>query len=97
PVPTLLPYTTHFRSNASVFLNKYTDLQLSTQGVVDGTPAILVGNAGKAKLKGGELEVTAAPAEGLLLNFGLAYLDQKFTELDERSEEHTSELQSREN
>ena len=71
------------RVNASVFLNKYTDLQLSTQGVVDGTPAILVGNAGKAKLKGGELEVTAAPAEGLLLNFGLAYLDQKFTELDE--------------
>lgn len=70
------------RVNGAVFWNDYTDLQLASTVTIGGAPALTVGNAGKSELKGGELEVTAAPVEGLLLNVGVAYLDQKFTQLD---------------
>lgn len=70
------------RINGAAFWNDYTDLQLSTTITIDGAPALTVGNAGKSELKGGELEITATPVEGLLINLGVAYLDQKYTQLD---------------
>ena len=57
------------RVNATAFYMDYTDLQVSvfTQ-LAPNLPAVLVsGNAGKAKIKGFELEWNAVPIEGLNL------------------------------
>jgi iron complex outermembrane receptor protein len=62
------------RANLSVFYYDYTDLQVVEyiNGVATTT------NAGKATLKGGELEVTVRPVHGLDLNAAAAYLDAEY-------------------
>ena len=62
------------RANLSVFYYDYTDLQVVEyiNGVATTT------NAGKATLKGGELEVTVRPVRGLDLNATAAYLDAEY-------------------
>ncbi|RYD95417.1 MAG: TonB-dependent receptor, partial [Sphingobacteriales bacterium] len=59
----------HLRTNLSVYSVKYTDLQLSGSGLAFGVPLasqVLV-NAGDAKAKGFELELTAVPIESITL------------------------------
>lgn len=71
------------RVNVTGFYNELTDYQLTTSiPNPAGTGAVtsIVSNAGKAQTKGLELEVTAAPADNLLINLGLSYVDAKFTE-----------------
>lgn len=71
------------RVNVTGFYNELTDYQLTTAiPNPSGTGAVtsIVSNAGKAETKGLELEVTAAPADNLLINLGLSYVDAKFTE-----------------
>jgi outer membrane receptor protein involved in Fe transport len=71
------------RVNVTGFYNELTDYQLTTAiPNPSGTGAVtsIVSNAGKAQTKGLELEVTAAPADNLLITMGLSYVDAKFTE-----------------
>lgn len=71
------------RVNVTGFYNELTDYQLTTSiPNPAGTGAVtsIVSNAGKAQTKGLELEITAAPADNLLINLGLSYVDAKFTE-----------------
>ena len=71
------------RVNITGFYNELTDYQLTTSiPNPAGTGAVtsIVSNAGKAQTKGLELEITAAPADNLLINLGLSYVDAKFTE-----------------
>lgn len=70
----------HLRVNASVFYQDYTDIQQRIRDLVNGALVTLVRNAASATIKGGEIEVTAVPVEGLTLNFGAAYLDAKYNE-----------------
>lgn len=65
--------------NAAGFVNKYTDLQLS-QFVpsISGGSETVVSNAGKATIKGIELEITAVPIEGLTLDVNYGYLETKY-------------------
>lgn len=71
------------RVNVTGFFNQLTDYQLTTaipNPAGTGAVTSIVSNAGEAQTKGLELEITAAPADNLLINLGLSYVDAKFTE-----------------
>lgn len=61
--------------NAAIFTTKYAGIQLNFQQGV--SPSIQ--NAGNARLKGFELELTAAPADGFLINASVGFTDSKYT------------------
>ncbi len=61
--------------NASVFTTEYTGVQLNIQ--VGTSPTI--DNAGDARIKGFEFEVTAQPVRGLTITGALGYLDTAYT------------------
>jgi len=65
------------RTNAAVFYYQYEDIQLSQR---DPNGASILQNAGKATMKGGELEVTAALMPSLDVRMGIALLDGSFDE-----------------
>jgi iron complex outermembrane receptor protein len=71
----------HLRVNAAAFYNLYKDMQI-VQNLTfpSGANSAAIRNAGKAKSKGFELEVTALPFRGLTLNGSLAYLDANYTD-----------------
>lgn len=71
------------RLNGAVYLNDYTDLQLTASAIVGGQPATLIQNAGKSEIKGFELELQAQPTRGLLVNLGVGYTDTRYTDLDD--------------
>jgi outer membrane receptor protein involved in Fe transport len=71
------------RVNGAAFYNKLSDYQMTTAiPNPSGTGALtsIVSNAGSAETKGLELELTAAPADNLIITMGMAYVDAKFTE-----------------
>jgi iron complex outermembrane receptor protein len=63
-------------ANLSAFYYDYKDMQV---GKVVNLSATVV-NAAKAKIKGAELELRAAPVDAVELNAGLAFLDTKYDE-----------------
>jgi iron complex outermembrane recepter protein len=67
------------RLNGAAFLNKYDDILVTVSNCplpgVPAAPCALPLNAGKADVKGLELELSAEPVRGLLLDASLAYLD----------------------
>jgi len=67
------------RFNGAVFLNKYDDILVTVSSCplpgLPASPCALPLNAGKADVKGFELELNAEPIDGLLLDASLAYLD----------------------
>jgi iron complex outermembrane recepter protein len=64
------------RLNASVFYNNYTDLQIPVLACPDSPCAARL-NAGDAIVKGFELELTARPTAGLIIDGALSYITQK--------------------
>ncbi len=66
------------RLGASAFHTDYEDLQIQ---VNDGI-APVTRNAAAADIEGFELEVTAIPADGWLIEAGLGYMNAEYTELD---------------
>ncbi len=76
--------------NAAVFQNDTKDMQMSIFLAEPGAPSI-VENAGKARVRGFELEVVGAPSANLQLGLNYGYLDAQYREfidsgtgLDER-------------
>ena len=71
------------RINIAAFLEKYKDIQLQTNVCPPelGTPCLLVANAGDAEMKGFEVELSAHPVEGLLIDASLSHLDFDYTSL----------------
>ncbi|AUW58915.1 TonB-dependent receptor [Sphingobium sp. SCG-1] len=68
------------RTNLAIFYTNYRDLQVA-QIYFDSTTSTQgnrILNAGKAEIKGFELETTAVPVEGMTLRASLAYLDAKY-------------------
>jgi len=67
------------RLNGAAFLNKYDDILVTVSSCpfpgFAPAPCALPLNAGKADVKGFELELNAEPVEGLLFDTSLAYLD----------------------
>jgi iron complex outermembrane recepter protein len=70
------------RVSFAAFYNQLTNVQLtqSIQNPLSPTALTSVVNSvGDAETTGFELEITAAPTDGLLFNFGVAYVDARFT------------------
>jgi iron complex outermembrane recepter protein len=61
--------------NAALFQTNYKGIQLNFQQGVSPT----IQNAGDAKIKGFEVEVTAAPTDAFTINASIGYLDAKYT------------------
>jgi iron complex outermembrane recepter protein len=61
--------------NAAVFQTDYKGIQLNFQQGVSPT----IQNAGDAKIKGFEVEVTAAPTDAFTINASVGYLDAKYS------------------
>jgi outer membrane receptor protein involved in Fe transport len=70
------------RVSLAAFYNDLSNVQL-TQSIANPTsPTALtsvVNSVGDAETTGFELEITAAPTDGLLFNFGVSYVDARFT------------------
>ncbi|PCI52489.1 MAG: hypothetical protein COB36_14940 [Alphaproteobacteria bacterium] len=69
--------------NLASFYSQYKNLQLTSNGVNPDTGGLLltVDNAGDVDIWGFEAEVVARPMQGLDINFGLGYMDNKYTDL----------------
>jgi iron complex outermembrane receptor protein len=65
----------HLQINAAAFTTNYQGIQLNFQQGV--SPVIQ--NAGDARIRGFEIEVVAAPANGFTLNGSVGYLDAHYT------------------
>ncbi len=64
------------RLNGEIFLNDYTDKQLSTIALIDGNLVETVGNVGEMESSGVEMELTwLTPLNGLTLGLNVGYLD----------------------
>ncbi|PLW69575.1 TonB-dependent receptor [Pseudohalioglobus lutimaris] len=68
------------RVNASLYSYTYDDLQVTQSKVVNGAATTQIANAGAAERWGGEIEVTAAPVEDLIVSFSYAYIHGDFEE-----------------
>jgi iron complex outermembrane receptor protein len=63
--------------NAALFQTSYKGIQLNFQQGVSPT----IQNAGDAKIKGFEVEVTAAPTDAFTINASIGYLDASYTDV----------------
>jgi iron complex outermembrane receptor protein len=71
------------RLNGAVFYSDYTDMQMgSISADADGVLVLRIQNAGKARIKGFELEMQARPVAGLDIIGSLGYVDFQIKELD---------------
>ncbi len=72
------------RYSLSVFQMDYGDKQVAqlVTTAVSSVPSVQVTNAGKAKIRGFELEATLEPAAGLTFSANASYLDAKYTQFD---------------
>lgn len=69
--------------NSAVFYTDYTDIQLTNSGTTtSGNIVTLVENAGKANIKGFELELTAIAPLDIEFNAGIGYTRARYTELN---------------
>jgi len=65
----------HLQLNAAAFSTDYKGIQLNIQ--IGTSPT--VANAGNARIRGFELEMVAAPVDGLTINGSLGYIDAHYT------------------
>lgn len=73
------------RFNAAIFHNDYTDIQVAQFAAGAGGASSNIVNAGEATYQGFEMELTAAPTDGLLLNVSYGYLDAEYDEYVQRN------------
>jgi iron complex outermembrane receptor protein len=64
--------------NADVFYGKYDDMQRLLAELVQGTPATLVTNAGRARVSGAELETEWQLAQPLRIQGSFGYTDARY-------------------
>ncbi len=75
----------HLRANLAVFQSNYHDIQVNVQS--DPTnPAITdILNAGRARIKGVEFDLTMKPSSNLSVSLNYAYLDAKYLKIVSQS------------
>jgi iron complex outermembrane receptor protein len=69
------------RLNLAVFSSDYKDMQLTYRGPAPNGVAPFITNAGKTSIDGAEAELTWAPAEALLVDGSVGYLDATIDDL----------------
>ncbi len=62
------------RVNGAAFLNKYNDITF-TLSACPSSPCLRPTNVGKAEVKGAELEVSAFPVDGLMIDGSVSYIN----------------------
>ncbi len=70
------------RVSFAAFFNELSNVQLTQSIANPALPTALtsiVNSVGDAETRGFELEIVAAPTDGLLFNFGVSYVDARFT------------------
>ena len=73
------------RANVAGFVNKYKDIQITLLECPEtgpGFPCARSTNAGDATIKGAELEISARPIEGLLIDGSYSYLNFEYDRVD---------------
>ena len=80
------------RINVAAFYSNYQNIQRSTAVALGGVVSTLITNATSAKIKGGELEITAAPTTRLTLNTSISYIHARYgafldAQIGDRSDE----------
>ncbi len=70
------------RLNVALFSSDYDDIQVTFRGPLPMGVAPFLTNAGKAKIKGGEFELTWAPTSDFLVEGSAGYLDSELTKID---------------
>jgi iron complex outermembrane receptor protein len=72
------------RVNGALYYMDYDDMQLGvTRELSEGDTKFGITNAGKAEMKGVELEVVMLPLEGLLINLTGSYIDASYDEFND--------------
>jgi iron complex outermembrane receptor protein len=78
-------FDNHLRVNVAGFWNAYNDILVTVASCplpgVPSAPCALPINAGTARVRGAELELSARPIEGMLIDASLAYLDFDYRSL----------------
>lgn len=69
------------RFNAAAFISKYSDIQVNVQSDPTNIRLTDVLNAGKATVKGVEVDLTLAPVRDLRLSVNYGYLDARYDEI----------------
>lgn len=73
--------TVPLRLNIAGYRQSYTDIQIQTNVPIgNNQTAVVISNAGKARIWGAEVEATLRPIRGLELGGTFGYLDLKYTE-----------------
>jgi iron complex outermembrane receptor protein len=82
----LVAFDNRLTVNSALFISVYRDMQITTsQADVDtNQPNGVVRNAGKAQIRGAEIEVLAMPLPGLVLQGSLGITDSWFEEFDDQ-------------
>lgn len=75
------------RFNTSLFYSQYDDIQfrVTTADPVTLAPITIMDNVAAAEVKGFEVEIVAAPAQGLTLSAAVGFTDAKYTKADPAS------------
>ena len=80
------------RINAAIFQANYSDIQRTiVQAAPGGAIVSLVTNAARARIRGGELEVTAIPVEGLTLSGSVGVNDAKYLDFTDVTGDRSGE------
>ena len=80
------------RINAAIFQANYNDIQRTiVQAAPGGAIVSLVTNAARARIRGGELEVTAIPVEGLTLSGSVGVNDAKYLDFTDVTGDRSGE------
>ncbi len=69
------------RFNATLFYTDYENIQLRQQTIVAGKATTLIENAARARIKGAEVELTAAIIEALTLTAMYGHLDPRYLDV----------------
>jgi iron complex outermembrane receptor protein len=69
------------RFNATLFDTEYKDIQLRQQTFIDRIVTTLIENAARARIRGAEVELSAAPASGLTLTLAYGHLALKYLDV----------------
>lgn len=75
--------------NGSVFYYDYKDIQLNAVVGTNTGPVSTLTNGGSGKVRGAELEIEAAPIEGLHLQAGVGLLHTEFTDYQSGSDDYS--------
>ena len=83
-------FQNRLRVNGSLYAYDYDDMQTSTVSISPGGQATTtIINAGRAERWGGELEVSAAPIENMVVSLGYSYIHGDFEEYPDTCDANT--------